>query len=452
MNITLEKIDNTTSKIIVNVDENDYKEKVKKQLKEIGAKNQLPGFRKGHVPMDQLIRRFGKGVKSDVINDAVYQEVFKYIQDNNLKVLGQPLPVEVKEISMDQKDYTFEYEIGIGPDLNFELSKDITIPYYSIKIDDEMVAKQSDSIRERFGAQLPGEEVDAKAVIKGAIMQLNEDGTVREGEDAIQVMDGIVAPFLFKSEDEKAKFMGKKVQDKVVFNPWDTCNGNAAELSSMLHVDKERVADLHDNFEFVISEIIVNKPAEMNEEFFKEAFGSEVTTEEQYFDAVRALINRQLQPNSQALFARDARNKLVEMFGNVELPVEFLKKWLVARNEGLTTEQVEKDLDNILADVKWQLIKEHIAAKTDLKIENEDLKAYARMLARQQFAQYGMNNVDNETLDSFAERILNDKNYRSQIIETVGDNKLFANIHAAVNAPVEEVSLDKFREIAEAAQ
>lgn len=450
MNVTFEKIDNTCGKLIVNVVENDYKDKVKKELKSINDKHVFPGFRKGHAPKSLIERQFGKSVLSDTINELVYQEVYKYIQDNELHVLGEPLPVEVKEISLDVPDYTFEYEIGLSPELDIKLGKDITIPFYTIKVDDKMVEDQDKAFRERFGAQVPGEEVDEKALVKGVIMQLDADGKVREGEDAIQVIDGIVAPFLFKSEEQKALFMGKKLQDKVVFNPWDTCEGNAAELSSMLHVDKDRVADMHDNFELTISEIIINKPAEHNEEFYKEVFGSECTTEEQYYEKLRAMIASQLAPNSQALFGRDARAKFLELYGNMELPKEFLRKWLLKRNPDATEEALDKEFDHILEDLKWQLIKERIAKITDLKIEQEDLMSYARFIARQQFAQYGMNNIPDDTLNDYAKRILDDKNYRTRIIETVGDNKLFANIHAGVNAPAEEVSLDKFKELANA--
>ena len=154
-------------------------------------------------------------------------------------MLGEPLPVEVKEINLDDTDYTFEYEIGLAPEINVEINKDMTVPFYTIEVSDEMLKEQDTALCERFGAQVPGEEVDAKALVKGAIMQLNEDGSVRTDEDAIQVVDGIVAPMYFSDKEQAALFLGKKVGDKVVFNPHKTCNGNAAELASMLHIDKE---------------------------------------------------------------------------------------------------------------------------------------------------------------------------------------------------------------------
>ena len=272
MQVTLEKNGNLEGRIKVEVVKDDYAQKVDKELKEIGRTRQIPGFRKGHVSIDQLRRRFGKDVKSHVLNEEVYRAVIDYIRENKLDVLGEPLPVEVKEINLDDTDYTFEYEIGLAPEINVELNKDITVPYYTINVTDEMVKEQDTALCERFGAQVPGEEVDAKALVKGAIMQLAEDGTVRTDEDAVQVVDGIVAPMYFTDKDQAALFLGKKVGDKVVFNPFKTCNGNAAELASMLHVDKDKAVTLTGDFELAISEIIVLKPAQHGEEFYKEVF------------------------------------------------------------------------------------------------------------------------------------------------------------------------------------
>ncbi|MDE6306052.1 MAG: trigger factor family protein, partial [Muribaculaceae bacterium] len=285
MNVTLTKIDDVTAKLTVSVEENDYQAKVATDLKNIGRNHVIPGFRKGHIPFNELKRRFGRQVTSDVINREVYDAVVKYIQDNKLAVLGEPMPVEVKELDLaNNKDFTFEYELGLAPEINAELNKDITLPFYTIEVTDDMVQEQDKMFRERFGAQVPVEAYEGKALVKGAIMELNEDGTIKEGEDAIQVVNGIVAPWRFTSADEAAKFEGKKVGDKVVFNPAATCNGNAVELASMLGIDRDKAADVKADFEIAISEIIGLKLAEHNEEFFKNVYGETVTTEEQYFD------------------------------------------------------------------------------------------------------------------------------------------------------------------------
>jgi trigger factor len=448
MNVKLENIDEVTAKVIVAVEENDYSEKVVAELKQFGKTHALPGFRKGHVSIDQLRRRFGKQVKSDVLNNEVFNAVINYIRENKVNVLGEPMPVEVKEINLDDKDYTFEYEIGLAPKIDVEADKNVNLPYYEIEITDEMVSEQDKSFCDRFGSQVPGEEVDEKALVKGSLMQLNEDGTINTNEGAIQVVSSIVAPFHFKSKEEADKFLGKKVNDKVVFNPYNSCEGNEAELASMLNIDKEIAADVKGDFELSIAEIIVLKPAEHNQEFFDAVFGADkVHNEEEYTAAVKDLIAQQLTDNSNALFQYQTRESLVNKYGDMQLPATFLKKWLVARNS-VSAETVDAEYEQMLPSLKWQMIKESLASKLEVKIEESDVVNYAKLIAKHQFAAYGINNIDEETLEDTAKRILKDNNYRQRIVEEVGDVKLFTVLRDAVTLDKKTVSIDEFKKIA----
>ncbi len=452
MNITLEKTGDVTAKIIVNVEAADYTEKVKKELKKIGDNHSLPGFRKGHVPMLQLRMRFGKSVKSDVINDMVYREVIKYLQDNKIDILGEPLPVDVQEINLEDKDYTFQYEVGLKPDLGIELNKDITLPYYTITVSEEMRNEQDKAMRERMGAQIPGEEVEEKALVKGTIMELNPDGTVKETEDAIQVINGIVAPSYFKSKEEAEKFMGKHVNDKVVFNPWNTCEGNPAELSSMLNIDKDKTADVKGDFEMAISEIIVLRPAEHNQEFFDNVFGKDkVHNEEEYNAELTDMIANSLRGNSEQLFAAQTHKFFVDKCKDVVLPEEFLKKWLIARNPELTKENIDAEFATMKDSLIWQLVKGYAAETLDVKVTEDDILAFAKSLAYQQFLQYGITNMDDETITAHAKRILANEDYRQRITDNVADAKIFNAIKETVTLDNKEVSLDEFKSIAEKA-
>ncbi len=450
MNVSMTKTDAVEARLTVSVEENDYKEKVQKKLKEIGRTHQIPGFRKGHVSLGDLQRRFGREVTSDVINQEVFEAVMKYIEDNKLNVLGQPVPVEVKELDFKtQKDFTFEYDLALAPEFNVVLDKSEHIPYYEIEVTDEMINEQDQAFRKRFGAQVPGEEFEKDALVKGSIFELNEDGSVKEGDDAIQVVNGIVAPMYFKSPEQAALFEGKKVGDKVKFNPWDTCNGDPTELSSMLQVDKARVADLHNDFELTISEIIVVRPAELNQEYFDQVFGKDkVHNEEEYRQAIKEMIAAELANNSEIIFRMSARNFFTGKYGDMQLPATTLKKWLMMRNEELNEENIDAEYEKMVPDLKWQLIKERIAEIAQVKIEEDDLLGFAKALAARQFAQYGMTNMDDETLTNYAKNILADKNYRPRLIEQVGDIKLFTAIENAVTLDRETVSLDRFKEIA----
>lgn len=450
MNITANNNDAVSMRLTVSVEENDYKAKVNDELKRIGRTHQIPGFRKGHISIADLQRRFGRQVTSDVINQVVFDAVLKYIEDNKLNVLGAPLPVEVKELDLkNNKEFTFEYDLAIAPELNVTVDNSVELPYYEIEVSDSMIDEQDQAFRKRFGAQVSGEEFEADALVKGSIVELNEDGSVKEGEDAIKVEGGIVAPMYFAGKEEADKFNGAKVGDKVVFNPRNAAGSNETELSSMLNIDKERAASVQGNFEFTISEIIVVRPAELGEEFYANVFGKgKVNDEAEYRNAIKELIAKELSGNSQMIFRFAARKNFMEKYGDMQLPDALLKRWLISRNEELTEENIDARYENISTDLKWQLVKEQVAQKLEIKIEEADILNFAKGLAAQQFAQYGMHNVDEETIERYAKSIMEDKNYRNNLIEQVGDVKLFDSLAAAVTLKKEVVSLDQFKEIA----
>lgn len=447
MNISFEKIGDVAGKLTVNVEENDYKAKVNAELKKIGATHNIPGFRKGHINIDQLRRRFGKDVMSDVINETVYHAVIDYIKENKINILGQPLPEKVVAVNMDQKDYTFAYEVGLAPELNIEIDKNVTLPYYTIDITDKMLEDQDKSLRERFGAQVPGEEVDNKAVVKGTLMELNADGTVKESEDAIQVINCIVAPFYFKNKEEEQKFIGKKLNDKVVFNPYNSCEGNVAELSSMLNIDQDKAAEVKGDFEMVITEIIVVKPAEHNQEFFDSVFGRDkVHNDEEYNQALKEMISNSFRGTTDYYFNTITRDYFVDKYGaDMKLPEDFLIKWLTYTNpEAAKDADMKKEYAEMLPSLKWQIISDRIADQLKVSIDNDDVLARAKFIARQQFNQYGIYNIDEETVTDTAKRILADKNYSRRIAEEVSELKLFAVIRETVTIDLKTVSFEEF--------
>lgn len=450
MNITTTNLDDVSMRLTVNVEESDYKTKVIDELKRIGRTHTIPGFRKGHISIQDLQRRFGRQVTSDVINNEVYEAVVKYIDENKLNVLGQPLPVEVKELDLkNQKDFTFEYDLALAPQLDIELDKKVTLPYYTIEVSDEMIDEQDKNLRKRFGKQEPGPEFEEDALVKGAIKELNADGTIKEGDDAIQVENGIVAPMYFVDKEQAEKFKGAKVGDKVVFNPKKAAGDNLTELSSMLNIDKERAAQVEGDFEITISEIIVVRLAELGEEFYTSVFGSDkVHDEAEYRAAVKDMIAGELAGNSQVIFRYTVKNDLMDKYGKMQLPDELLKKWLVSRDAELTVENIDERYQAISEDLKWQLIRDKVAEKLDVKITEDALLAFAKSMAARQFAQYGMTNMPEDVIEKYAKNILEDKNSRARLIEQVGDNILFQAIANAVTVDNKEVSLDEFKEIA----
>ncbi|MDE5870183.1 MAG: trigger factor family protein, partial [Muribaculaceae bacterium] len=289
MKADFSKIDDVNGIITITLEENDYADKVKQQLKEIGKKHAEPGFRAGHVPAGIINKKYGKSVKYDVINKEVGNALYEYIKNEKLHVLGNPIPQQGAEFDIDAKDFELKFKVGIAPEIDTHVNKDLHVPYYNIKVSDQMIETQDNQFRRRFGKQEPGDTVDATALVKGVITELNEDGSVKEG--GIVVENGIVAPEYFKNDDQKKIFEGKKVGETFTFNPAATCDGNPAELSSMLNISKEDTENHKGDFNFEIKEIIVLKPAEHNEEFYKNVFGrDDIKTEEEYKEALKELI------------------------------------------------------------------------------------------------------------------------------------------------------------------
>lgn len=463
MNVTLTNNDGN-GKITVTVEENDFKEKVTEELKKIRRERTFPGFRKGAVTLDHVRRLFEKDMTHEVINNVVYDAVTNYIRDNKVDVLGQPLPVSVGELDYkNQKDFTFEYEVAIAPEFDLGVNKGMSVPYYEIEVSDKMIEEQDTAFRKRFGKQEPGEEFEPDALVKGVMMELNEDGTVKETENAIQVVNGIVAPMYFKSKDEAKKFDGCKPESKVVFNPWKSCEGNPAELSSMLNLDKEKAVDVHSDFEMAVSEIIVVKPAEHNQEYYDQIFGTEeetkedgttetkhlVTNEEEYRSELKKMIAAELQNNSDSLFRAEFQKLIAEKFANLQLPAETLKKWILKVNPEQTPGTIDAYYEEILPSLRWELIEGRLHEEFKVEVKQENMLDAARNIAARQFAQYGMTNIDDEVITNYAKQMLSDKKFAQNLYGNIANNMLYAAVEKAVTLDQKTVSLDEFKAIVE---
>lgn len=445
MEIEYKKLNDVTGEIVMSINEKDYADRVKKQLKEIGKKHAEPGFRPGHVPAGILEKKYGKAVKYDEINKLVGEAIYDYIRENNINVLGNPIPDKDNAVNDDATDFTFKFKVGVAPDFEIKVDKDLHIPYYKIEITDEMTQRQDEALRRRFGKQVPGDEVDATALVKGVITELNEDGTVKEG--GVVVENGIVAPQYFKNDDQCALFIGKHVGDSLVFNPAATCDANPTELSSMLNVSKEDADKYKGDFRFDIKEIIVLKPAELNEEFFKEAFGDSVKDEAEYHEAVKKMIEASLTGDQNYRFTIDAEKAISDKVGDIELPDEVLKDFLISQNENLNAENIDKEYVQIRKQLVWDLEKDKIVNEFGIKVEPEDLLNTARMLARNQFAQYGMANVPDDAVEHYAQEILKDDKAKSQVYHQTSDMKLFSAIRNAVTLDEKNVTVEEFNKL-----
>lgn len=453
MNVSHQNTDNLNAVISIEISKADYQDKVDKSLRAYGQKANIPGFRKGKVPFSILTKMFGKSVRVEEINRLVSEALYNYIRDNKLNILGEPMTAEDMTVDLDaQDDFTFRFDVALAPELNVKVDKSISVPYYTITVDDDMVKRQDESFRARFGKQVSVDEsTDEKDLIKGSMVELSSDGTPLEG--GITVESTIVSPNYFKSDDEKAKFAGVKKGDKVVFNPSKSCNASVAELASMLNTDKEKAANVTSDFEMTVTDITHLQPAELNQEFFDSIFGKDtVKTEEEYLAKIREMIAHQLVPESDYRFSLDSRAAIEKAVGDFELPDAFLKRWLLATDKERKAETIDDDYSRMVPDLKWQLIKEQIVKQFDIHVDDNDLKAMAKRVAASQFAQYGMTGVPDDVLERYGNEMLSNKDTRSRLINQATEMKIQTAIKESVTLNHKEVSMEKFQKLFEAAE
>ena len=449
MNISQENKSNVSAVVKIEVAKTDYEEKVEKALRSYRQRATIPGFRKGMVPLGMLKKMVGKSILADEINNVVSEALYNYIKENNINVLGEPLPSESQEkIDFDtQENFTFCFDVAIAPEIAVSLTKKDKLNSYRIAIDDDMVAKQKEAFCNRYGVQEPVEVAGEKDIVKGNFVELDENNAPKEGGISVE---SLLTPAYLKDDAEKAKFVGVKSGEKVIFNPAAACGGNDTELAAMLHIDKEKAADMKSNFEVAVTTILTFRAAEMGQELYDNIFGKDtVKSEEEFTAKTREMLVAQMQPESDYKFGLDARALLEKKVGELELPDEMLKRWLVVSGENRTKESVEEEYPKMLPDLKWQLIKEAIVKKFAVKVDDADMLAMAKKVTRSQFAQYGMMNVPDELLDKYASDMLKDKKTVTNVAERATEEKILAVIKEHVTLTEKELPMDQFYKLFE---
>lgn len=450
MNVSLKNIDAVSGIVKLEIVKADYAEQVEKSLRNFRQKANVPGFRKGMVPMGMVKKMYGKHVLVEEVNKLVSENLFSYIRENKLNILGEPMPneSEQKPINFDtQEDFEFCFDVALAPEINIALSKGDKLPYYEVAIDDEMLNQQIDAYTANFGTYDKADEVEEKDMVKGTVAEL-ENGSPKEG--GIVVEEAVLMPAYMKDEAEKAKFVGAKVNSVVVFNPNKAYEGAEAEIASFLKVDKEAVAGITGDFSFEITEITRHQKAEMNQELFDKVFGEGVvTSEEEFKNKIKEALTDQFTPQSDYKFLLDAREVLVQKAGEMKFADDMLKRWLVAANENTTAEKVEEDFPKMIEDLKYQLIKENLVKSNNLKVEDADIEAFAKRVAQAQFAQYGMLSVPEDVLANYAKDMLKNKQTLQNIIDRAVEEKLAAWLKEQVELDVKEVSTEEFGKLFE---
>lgn len=452
MNISRKDIDQNNAVITISVAKEDYAEKVEKALRDYRKKANMPGFRPGNVPIGLIKKMYGKAVKAEEINNIVSENLVKYIEENNLPILGQPLPSENEKLEFDfdtQDAFDFHFDVGLAPEFDVELDGKDKVPFYEIAVSDEMIDNQVKSYTSRFGKYEKVDVVEEKDMVKGQLVEL-ENGEVKEG--GITVAEGVLTPSYMQDEEQKNLFVGKAIGEKIVFNP-KKAYVNETEVSSLLKIKKEDVQELESDFQIEIGEITRYIDGEVNQELFDKAFGEGVVNSEEEFRAkIAENIKEQLAADSEYKFNLDAREMLVKKHKDLQFPEAFLKRWLVDSNEEMTPEKVEEDYPKMIDDLIWHLTKDKIAKANEIKIELPDIEEYAKNVAKAQFAQYGMVGMGDDIIENYAKDMMKQEETVRNFIDRAAEEKVLVIIREKVKLDKKEISIEDFNKLFEIAE
>jgi trigger factor len=450
MNVSFQNNDKVSGLLTIKLGKADYAEKVEKGLKTLRQKVQMPGFRKGMVPMSLVKKMYEKSVLAEEVNKLLSETIYNYIKENNVNILGEPLPNE-KQPETDfetAEEFEFLFDIALAPEFDVTVSADDKVDYYNIEVSDEMVNSQVQMYASRTGKQ---EKVDAYAegdLLKGLIAELDENGNTKEG--GVQVESAILMPKFLKNEEQKAIFANAKVNDVLVFNPATAYEGAEAEMASLLKVTKEQAAELKSNFSFQVEEISRFVPGELTQELFDQVLGEGVAKSEDEFRAkIKEGIQNQLVGDSDYKFMVDARQMLTEKVGKLEFPDALLKRVMLVNNQEKGEEFVNENYEGSIKELTWHLIKEKLVKANDIKVEQADILEMAKKTTKAQFAQYGMMSVPEEVVENYAKEMLKKKEAVENLVNRAVEDKLAAALKTQVTLENKTVSVEEFNKMFE---
>ena len=434
MKIEQNRIDDLNLELSLTVSKEDYAENKKKRLSEYRKKAEFKGFRKGMVPMSLVEKMYGQNALVDSVNDVIAETLNNFIKENNLKVIGEPLPSEdtPHNVWEDGNDFNFKFDIAQNSEVSFELSSADEVPYYTINVTEAAKKEMKENILKQFGSLEEGKKAKA------------DDFLIVDFEQGDLKVEGTYVAIRSIAEAVKASFVGVKAGDVLDVNVNEAFE-NETDRAAMLKVSKDELAGLEPVFKMTVKNVKTFVNAPLTEETFEKAFG--VKTEAEFDAKIEERIRAEYAQEADYRFNKDARNFLVEK-ADVTVAEKFLKRWIYVINEGkFTMEDIEKEWDLFIADYKWQMVRSYLMEKYNVKVEEADLLASAKGFAAYQFAMYGMNNVPEEQLEAFAKNILSQEEQGRRILDQVENEKTVAAVREVVTLKKKKISVEKFREL-----
>ena len=434
MKLEQNRIDDLNLQVTITVAADDYADSRKKRLSDFRKKAEIKGFRKGMVPASLVEKMYGQQALVDSVNDVIAEALNNFIQENSLRVLGEPLPAEEQQSHVWEagNEFTFSFDIAENPEVSFELSKDDEVVYYTITVTEAAKKEMKENLLRQYGSLEEGEAAKA------------DDFIIVDFEQGDMKVEGTYVALRNVAEAARASFVGVKAGDVLDVNVNEAFE-NETDRASMLKVSKDELATLDPMFKMTVKNVKTFVPASLTEETFEKVFG--VKTEDEFDAKIEERIRAEYAQEADFRFSKDAKTFLLEK-ANVQIAENFLKRWVYVVNEGkFTMEDIEKDWELFIVDYKWQMVRNYLMNKYEVKIEEADLLASAKAFAAYQFAMYGMNNVPEEQLESFAKNILSQEEQGRRILDQVENEKTFAAVREVVTLKKKKISVDKFREL-----
>lgn len=447
MNISFEIADKVNGLLTLTVEEADYQENVEKALKDFRKKANYPGFRPGMVPMGLIKKQYGASAKMDAINKLIGEQIYKYVQDNKIQMLGEPLQHEGQEPQDLEKPapYTFQFDIAVAPEFSIELNGHNKIDHYTITVDDALIDRQVDMFASRLGSFESVDSYEDNDMLKGDLRELDEKGNTKEG--GLTVEAASVMPNYIKNEAQKALFNGAKKGDIITMNPREAYENNA-ELAAFLKVKEAELGNYTGNFSYQITDIQRYKKHAVDQELFDRTFGEgEVKSEKAFRERIAEGLKEQLSVDADYKFIQDVRAYCEKKVGDLQFPDALLKRIMLNNNKERGEEFVEKNYANSLKELTWRLIKNKLVAAHNIKVDDKDVLEAAKETARVQFAQYGMNNVPDDYVENYAKEIMKKRENVDGLVDRASDIKLCEALKKVVKLNEKEISLDDFNKM-----
>ena len=447
MNITKQQVDSLNAIVSIKIEPADYTPAVEKSIKDQAKKAKIPGFRPGLVPPAHIKRMYGKSILVETINTLLSDSLNKYITDNQIDVFGQPLPKidREKEFNWDfDASFEFDYEIGLAPEFSVDLSSKDKVTQYRIKADDSLLAERVKNIRRAYGKMTNPEVSADDDVLYAELQQLAHDGTLFE--DGITNTGSIRMEYIV-DEAVKASLIGLKKGDELTIDVQKAYGHDAARIAGLLGIDEETAAELRTDFKLTVKNINRLEESDLDQAFFDKLFGEgTVTTEEEFRTKITEEVEGMLNQDAEQKLQNDLYEYTLDKI-NFELPDDFLKRWLLATNENLTEEELNKDYENFAKNLKWTLIETKILKEANIELKYDEVFALAKERLNAQFRMYSPQPLSEEQLAQYTVQYLQNKDNGSKTFEELKAIKTLEHLKTVFTLDVKEVSKDEFSKL-----